>query len=295
MLKKGFEKINLLKIGISISNYGEIPTREFLINAAKKTEENQLDSIWTSDHIIVPKENAPWTRVFETITTLSFFASITQKIILGTSILVVPLRDPTVLAKQIATLDSLSNGRLILGVGIGSNKSEFNFLGKDFARRGNTTENNINTMREFWKKGYSDKGFMSEPSTVLTKGPDILIGGQSEPAFKRVASFGDGWHPSGIAQVEYESGIKKILEINERNYIWSLRIGFAANKKVDCHFNGPDGKPRLRLTGNIDEIKSEIEKFEKIGLNHLVCDIREDSAEKCLKQIDVLGDIKKSF
>jgi alkanesulfonate monooxygenase SsuD/methylene tetrahydromethanopterin reductase-like flavin-dependent oxidoreductase (luciferase family) len=284
-----------MKIGVSISNYGDIPNREFLINAAKKTEENQLDSIWTSDHIIVPKQNVPWTRVFETISTLSFFASITEKITLGTSILVVPLRDPIVLAKQIATLDALSNGRVMIGVGVGSNQSEFEFLSKDFTRRGSITENNIKIMRKFWEGGHTDQGFISEPSTTETKGPNILVGGQSKSALMRAASFGDGWHPSGIAQEEYEAGINKILEINDRDYIWSLRVGFAANKKADSHFVGSDGNPRLRLTGNIDGIKSEIEKFEKIGLNHIICDIRENSAEECLKQIDILGEIKKSF
>ena len=284
-----------MKIGVSISNYGEIPNREFLINAAKKTEENQLDSIWTSDHIIVSKQNVPWTRVFETISTLSFFASITKKITLGTSILVVPLRDPIVLAKQIATLDALSNGRIMIGVGIGSNQSEFKFMGKNFARRGNTAENNIKIMRDFWQGNHINEGFISEPSTTETKGPNILVGGQSKSALMRVASFGDGWHPSGITQEEYEIGMNKILEINDHNYIWSLRVGFAVNKKVESHFVGLDGKTRLRLTGNIDGIKSEIEKFEKIGLNHIICDIRENSAEECLKQIDILGEIKKSF
>ena len=284
-----------MKIGISIPNYGKIPTREFLIDAAKQIEENQLDSIWTSDHIIVPKENAPWTRVFETITTLSFFASITEKILLGTSILIIPLRDPMILAKQIATLDSLSGGRVMLGVGIGWNRSEFDLLDKNFVSRSKTTQDNIIKMRNIWCGEYAKKGFISEPLPVSKNGPPILIGGQSKAAFKRVAVFGDGWHPSGISQQEYESGIQKITQINDRNYIWSLRIGFAANKKVDSHFIGPDGNSRLRLTGSIDEIISEIEKFEKIGLNHLICDIREDSPEECLKQIGILGDIKKSF
>ena len=284
-----------MKIGVSISNYGQVPNREFLINAAKHVEENQLDSIWVSDHIIMPKENSPWTRVFESITTLGFFASITEKIQLGTSILIVPLRNPMILAKQIATLDSLSGGRIIMGVGIGWNRSEFNIVGKNFGSRNKIIQENVAIMRKLWQGEYAKEGLISEPLPISNNGPPILVGGQSEAALKRVTLFGDGWHPSGITQQEYESGIQKITNNNNKKYIWSLRIGFAANKNVESHFTGPDGNLRLRLTGDIDKIITEIEKFENVGLEHIVCDIREESQEECIKQIDNLGNIRKSF
>jgi len=284
-----------LKIGISISNYGKIPSRDFLINTAKKVESNQLDSIWTSDHIIVPKEDATWTRVFETISTLAFFASITEKVLLGTSIIIIPLRDPLVLAKQIATLDSLSSGRVIIGAGIGWNRPEFDMLEKDFDVRSKTIQDYIDKMRKLWRGDFIDKGYISEPLPVSKNGPPILVGGQSEAALRRVVAFGDGWHPVGISPQEYESGIQKITQMKNRDYIWSLRIAFAANKKIDSHYVGTDGSTRLRLVGNIDEIISAIQKYEKIGLNHLVCDIREDSPEQYFEQLEIVSQIKKSF
>ena len=200
-----------------------------------------------------------------------------------------------VLAKQIATLDSLSGGRVIIGVGIGWNRSEFDVIGKNFGSRNKIIQENIAIMRNMWKGEYANEGLISEPLPVSPNGPPILVGGQSQAALKRVTLFGDGWHPTGITQQEYEFGIQKITNGNDRKYIWSLRIGFAANKKVDAHFTGPDGNSRLRLTGNMEEIITEIEKFEKIGVEHIVCDIREDSQEECIKQIDNLGNIKKSF
>ena len=130
-----------MKIGVSVANYGPMPSREFLLKAAIETEKECLDSIWTSDHIIVPKDDLPWNRVYESLTTLSFFSSITEKISLGTSILLVPLRDPFLLAKQIATLDSLSGGRVSLGVGVGWNKKEFHLLDKSFVERTKNIEN----------------------------------------------------------------------------------------------------------------------------------------------------------
>jgi probable F420-dependent oxidoreductase len=284
-----------MKIGISLSNYGQLPSRSFLKDTAIEIENHELNSIWTSDHIIVPKNNEPWTRVFETITTLGFLASITNTVQLGSSIIIVPLRNPLVLAKQIATLDSLSDGRVIIGVGIGWNKKEFDLLGHDFKNRTKTIGENINIMRKMWAGEYSQQGYSCEPMPVSDKGPPILIGGQSKGALKRVASIGDGWHPVGISSQQYSSGMQEIIQMKKRDYIWSLRINFAANKKIESHYTGTDGSPRLRLVGSTDEIISQIQEYQKIGLNHLVCDIRADSKNEYFEQLKSVGEIKKSF
>lgn len=284
-----------MKIGISISNYGKLPSRDFLRDASLETENLDLDSIWTSDHIIVPKENNPWTRVFETITTLSFMASITQRVQLGTSILLVPLREPFALAKQLATLDSLSNGRVMIGVGIGWNKKEFELLGYDFKNRTKTLAENLDVMRKMWSGQFIDQGYLCGPMPYSENGPPILIGGQSEMAIQRVAAIGDGWHPVGISAKEYETGMQNITSIEKRDYIWSLRINFAANKEIESHYTGTDGGPRLRLVGSVDEIISKIQEYEKIGLEHLVCDIRADSKTEYFEQLKAINQIKKSF
>lgn len=137
-----------MKIGISLSNYGQLPSKDFLKDAAIEIENKNLDSIWLSDHIIVPKDDKPWTRVFETITTLGYLASITNSVQLGSSIIVIPLRDPYVLAKQIATLDSLSGGRVIIGAAIGWNEKEYQMLGCDFKNRTKTFAKNIEIMKK---------------------------------------------------------------------------------------------------------------------------------------------------
>ncbi|MDH3657444.1 MAG: LLM class flavin-dependent oxidoreductase [Nitrosopumilus sp.] len=284
-----------MKIGISVSNYGDFPSREFLQNAAKESEKQELDSIWTSDHIIVPKNHTPWTRVFETITTLAFISSITEQITLGTSIILLPLRNPIVLAKQIATLDALSKGGVIIGIGIGWNDKEFDIVGKDFASRTKTVKNQVEQMRKLWSGGFVNEGFVSEPLPDKKNGPPILIGGQSQGALKRVASFGDGWHPVGITPTEYEQGKQKITQIQNQDYLWSLRLGFAANKTINSEYVGTDGKKRIRLVGDVNQIINEIEKYQKIGLEHLILDVRDVSSEEYLEQIKIIGQIRRSF
>ncbi len=284
-----------MKIGISISNYGKLSSRDFLRDVALEIENNDLDSIWTSDHIIVPKENSPWTRVFETIATLSFMASITQKVQLGTSILLVPLREPFVLAKQIATLDSLSAGRVMIGVGIGWNKKEFELLGYDFKNRRKTIAENLDVMRKMWSGQFINQGYLCEPMPYSENGPPILIGGQSDGAIQRVAAIGDGWHPVGISAKEYEAGMQKITSIEKHDYIWSLRINFAANKDIESHYTGTDGGPRLRLVGSTDKIISKIQEYKEIGIEHLVLDIRADSKEEYFEQLKYICEIKNSL
>lgn len=284
-----------MKIGISLSNYGKLASRDFLKDATLEIENQELDSIWTSDHIIVPKDDHPWTRVFESITTLGFLASVTETVQLGTSILLVPLRESLVLAKQIATLDSLSNGRVMIGVGIGWNEKEFDLLGYDFKNRAKTIAENIDIMRKMWAGEYTKQGYSCEPMPISDNGPPILIGGQSNGALRRVASIGDGWHPVGISSQQYSIGMEKITQMKKRDYIWSLRINFAANQKIESYYIGTDGGPRLRLVGNIDDVISQIQEYQKIGLMHLVCDIRADSREEYFEQLKSVGQIKKSF
>lgn len=284
-----------MKIGISLSNYGELPDRDFLKDAALEIENNNLDSVWLSDHIIVPKDNKPWNRVFETITTLGFLASITKTIQLGSSIIIVPLRDPFLLAKQIATLDSLSSGRTILGAAIGWNTQEFELLGKDFENRVKTFEKNIEIMKKMWSGSYAKKGYSCEPMPISETGPPILIGGQSRGALKRVALVGDGWHPVGISSQQYYAGMQDILKLKKQDYMWTLRINFAANKKIDSEYIGADGGTRLRLVGTNDEIISQIQEYQKIGLKHLVCDIRADTREEYFEQLKSVSEIKNSF
>ena len=285
-----------MKIGISVSNYGKFPSREFLKNAAIESERQEMDSIWTSDHIIVPKDHAPWTRVFETITTLSFFSSITENIMLGISIILLPLRNPLILAKQIATLDALSKGRTIIGIGIGWDDKEFNMVGKNFTSRTKTVKDQVEQMRKFWSGGYAKEGFISEPLPTTRNGPQIIIGGQSQEALKRVADIGDGWHPVGITPTEYEEGKQKIIKMkNKEDYIWSLRLGFAGNKMIDSKYVGTDGKKRIRLVGNINQIINQVEKYQKIGVDHLILDIRDVSSDEYLEQIKIIGQIRKSF
>ena len=120
-----------MKFGVAVPHHGEFANKDSIDKIAEEAEKLEYDSIWVSDHIISPiSQGKTYGYIYESLITLSYLAAKTENLKLGTSILVLPLRNPVLVAKQIATLDQLSNGRLIVGLGAGWLKEEFDFLKK---------------------------------------------------------------------------------------------------------------------------------------------------------------------
>jgi alkanesulfonate monooxygenase SsuD/methylene tetrahydromethanopterin reductase-like flavin-dependent oxidoreductase (luciferase family) len=140
-----------MKIGVNLHNYGPFATKPAIDAIAGRAEALGYDSIWTADHILLPQtEPEPFGQLLETLTTLSYIAANTARIALGTSILVLPQREPILVAKQAATIDELSGGRLTLGIGVGWIEREFDYLGADFVARGDRADEYIAALRELW-------------------------------------------------------------------------------------------------------------------------------------------------
>ena len=195
-----------MKIGLHLPHVGPLATREGLTGFAQAAEEHGFDSLWVSDHVVVPRHldsSYPYSRdggfpvppelpFQEPVATLLFVAGVTQRAKLGTTILVIPMRNPIVTAKQLATLDVLSGGRLILGVGAGWMEEEFELLGVPFERRGARLDEYIRLFRALWTednpsfKGkfwqVEDVGFAPKP--VQKPCPPIWTGGHGERALR---------------------------------------------------------------------------------------------------------------
>src|SRR6266446_3502115 len=141
-----------MKFGVCVPNYGESSSTESLRKVALEAERAGCDSLWTTDHILMPKNSGtPYERIFDSITTLAYFAAITDKVKLGISSLIIAMRNPGVVAKQLATIDNLSEGRLMLDIGSGWNEKELAHLGSNFRNRGKRVDASIRLMRELWR------------------------------------------------------------------------------------------------------------------------------------------------
>jgi len=200
---------------VILPNYGVDATPAAIRRVAELAEELGYDSVWTTEHIIVgPEAVDPYGRVYDPLVTLGWIAGWTERIGLGTSIVLVPLHNPMHLAKQAATLQELSGGRLTLGVGMGWHTDEFDFMGVEFEGRGRRGDEAIRLMRALWKgerdfdgEHWSFHDATSEP--LPSPPPELWIGGSSPAAIRRARELGDAWHPSRGSDVEDVRRVKE--------------------------------------------------------------------------------------
>ena len=188
---------------------------QFLFDLADFCEKSDIDSIWLSDRLSLP------VRVPEVMTSLAAIAARTQKLKFGPSVLVLPYRTPVVAAKEMATVDWLSRGRLFPAVGVGVElPREFDASGIPFKERGRRTDEAIRVIRLLWTQdevSYQGEFFKLDRVTIFPKPwqtpPPIWIGGKSEAAQKRTARLGDGWIPSFITPEEFRIGVQKVQDL----------------------------------------------------------------------------------
>jgi probable F420-dependent oxidoreductase len=188
--------------GVILPNYGTNSNPKAIRRTAELAEELGFDSVWTTEHIIVgPDAIDPYGRVYDPLVTLGWIAGLTERVGLGTSIVLVPLYNPMHLAKEVATLQELSGGRFRLGVGMGWHHAEFEFMGIPFEGRGRRADEAIRLMRALWsgEKNFEGKLWSFHDATAEphpSPQPEVWVGGSSERAVRRARELGDVWHPS---------------------------------------------------------------------------------------------------
>ena len=190
-----------MQLGIVVRVMGDASSREILQTCAVEAEIAGLDEIWVVDHVAIPPDDAEGSngRYLDPLITLSFLAGVTERIGLGTSVLVLPYRPALLTAKWAATLQELSGGRLRLGVGVGWMRPEFQALGVPFGERGKRTDRVLETLKRcFGAEGdvveENAQPFLFRPRPAR---PPIFVGGAPPHALERAVRFADGWMPMG--------------------------------------------------------------------------------------------------
>jgi len=201
--------------GVILPNYGLDSHRDGIRRVGELAEELGFDSVWTTEHIIVgPEAVDPYGRVYDPLITLAWISGWSQRVRIGTSIVLVPLHNPIHLAKEVATLQELSGGRFTLGVGIGWHKDEFDFMGVPFEGRGWRADEAIRLMRALWNGerdfdgefwSFNDATSEPHPSPI----PEIWVGGSSDRAIRRARELGDAWHPSRGSNPDHVRRVKE--------------------------------------------------------------------------------------
>lgn len=192
-----------MKYGIAIRNMGPQSNRKTLRECARIAEQAGFDAAFVSDHLCIPPDQTEGSggRYLDVLATMAFLAGATERIRLGVSVLVIPYRPAVLTAKQLATIQELSGDRVILGVGVGWMKPEFDALGADIKKRGAMTNETLAVLHHLWNSEEArpyDGKLVKFPAFVFLPRParpPIWIGGNSPAAQERVLRYGDGWHP----------------------------------------------------------------------------------------------------
>ena len=291
-----------MKYGFTLPGRGQLATPERLGIIARKGEVFGFDTLLTGDHILVPKNISsvyPYTEggefpgsgsgeSMEQITLLSYIAGQTSKIRLVTSVLIVPHRNPLIAAKSLATLDVLSGGRLVVGVGVGWMREEFEALGlPPFEERGAVTDEYIRAFKVLWTEddphfegkyiSFDDISFLPKP--VQKPHPPIWVGGESRPALRRTAELADGWYPLG-SNPTFPMGTPEQLKAGmERLAGYAERFGRDPSTIETIYRThqfellkqaaGPD---RLPFVGDADQIAGDIRQYQDMGVTSMIWD-----------------------
>jgi probable F420-dependent oxidoreductase len=269
-----------MRLGLVASNVGPDCIRT-VREVPGFAESMGFSSVWFTDHVIGLKAYQPVYRGewAELLTSMTWAAAHTTSIRVACGVMAVPYRDPVLAAKMLATLDHLSGGRLIVGLGTGWAYREFEALGKgpSFERRGAATDEAIDVMLRCWQGGTfgyqgeftSFKEIEFAPTPVQQPHPPLWVGGQTGRALRRAAKYADVWHPTRISPAEVRDGGERLDELAGRRVTRSIRLALS-----------PDTQ---------EEILATVDEYLAIGCEDFVVEIKRETTDEILREAERLA------
>jgi probable F420-dependent oxidoreductase len=295
--------------GLDVGIYGPLADPQVILQLARHAEEAGFESIWLADHVAFPvsfKSEYPYSAkgnfptqladpLLEPVATMGVLVGATKRVRIGTAALIMPYRNPVLLARMLATLDQFSGGRIVLGAGVGWLEEEFAVLGAhDFKKRGRVTDEYLEIFKAVCAGGevgyrgetYAFEAIFSSPGSLQRPHPPILIGGLSNAALRRVVRHGNGW----LAVSAPPDKLRERLTVLERMtteagrqlkdvslvYKMFLSIGEAKPGPFDAREPG---------TGSLAEITDDVKRLFELGFTKIIVRYRGNSAADQMSQI----------
>jgi probable F420-dependent oxidoreductase len=284
-----------MKAGILLPQTGESATRENVLYIAKEAEKEGLDSLWVFERLLWPlKPKTPYVatpdgslpveyqNVLDPLETLTYVAGNTNRISLGTSLIDMLFHNPVILARRFATLDVLSEGRVIAGLGIGWSKDEYEVSGIPYKHRGQRADEFLQILKQIWTeevvefKGqfYSIPASKIGPKPVQKPHPPILLGGFSPKTFLRIVNYADGWLPvAGFGSLEQLEQAINILREDARKAnkdASKIHVFALTYPNVLESSSSSSEQQRLPMTGTVDQIGTDINQIKAMGVEHII-------------------------
>jgi probable F420-dependent oxidoreductase len=298
--------------GLDVGIYGPLADPQTILQLARHAEVVGFESIWLADHVAFPvtfKSEYPYSTkgnfptrlsdpLMEPVATMGVLVGATKRVLIGTAALIMPYRNPVLLARMLATLDQFSGGRIILGAGVGWLEEEFNVLGThDFKKRGRVTDEYLEIFKAICAGGevayrgetYAFDSIFSSPGSVQRPHPPILIGGLSNAALRRVVRHGNGW----LAVSAPPEKLQERLTVLERLAMDAGRrlTDFSLVYKMFLGIGEPKLGPfdtREPGTGSLAEITDDIKRLFDLGFGKIIVRYRGGTAAEQTSQIDRL-------
>lgn len=271
----------VVRLGIHLPQYGRAASPSAIRSVAVRAEALGLADVWVSDHVVQPVgQGYPSPYLYEPLLSLGWAAAATERIGLGTSVLVVPQYHPLVLANSLATLDDLSGGRLTVGAGVGWSRGEYDALGQDFTNRGARLDEALDIFRAAWSNdpvSYEGRHYRFSEVKLLPKPAHpipILIGGRSDAALRRAGGRGDGYQGLSTPPEELAEIVKRLRARRpEASFTISYRTGW-----------DPQGM-------DPQQILDELAAYSEAGVTHVVSAPWRTEAEQWIRSMEMLVDL----
>jgi len=294
-----------MEIGCHLPTQGPVATRDALLTFCREAEARNVASLWVSDHIIFPRvrtgDYPSGTFPFESdlaymepVAMLAAAAVLTERARLGCSVFILGHRHPVVMAKMLSTIDVLSNGRLVCGVGVGWWEEELSILGVPFKQRGRQADEMLQVFKTLWTDerphfegqfySFDDVGFYPKP--IQKPHPPIVVGGDSPGAFKRTVTLADGWQATAKTPEQAAEALGRLR---------------AAADAAGRPFDTIDLSVRVNLKGTSlkdsrQEIVDRLCGYKPLGFREIVLDFRRDTLDEMLSDLDVVtGEIRPAL
>ncbi len=287
-----------MDIGCHLPTQGPVATRDALLTFAREAERRRMASLWVSDHVVFPRTatgsypggrfpHPPDKAYLEPVAVLAAAAVCTTEARLGSSVFILGHRHPVVMAKMLTTIDALSQGRLICGVGVGWWKEELEILGAPFGARGRQADEILRVFKELWTADnprfdgeffrFHDIGFAPKP--VQKPHPPIWVGGDSPGAFRRVVTLGDGWHATSKTPAELRDALARLrATADAAKRPWeSITLSLRFSLSDDLLGQGAQA------------VVDRLCEYKRLGLAHLMIDFRRDDLGRMLELLELVA------
>ena len=285
-------------------NYGSSSIDAAIVTAASAAAELGYAGVWANDvlaHSSAPSANDPTEQLIEPLVTLASLVHVVPGLTLGTAVVVLPLRDPILVAKQATALHVLSGGRCILGVGIGHRAPEFEVVGADFTQRAAATDEAIEVMQTLWREpaaSFHGRFHQFEDVSQAPRppggGPPIWVGGNTPPAVRRTARYGSGWLACFSELEEFRTRVALLRELTDgRDVPSTANMLYLRIERRDEPDTVRSTTPRLAtraFTGNADAVAEHLGEYADAGLDHALIVFESESVDDLLRQMQTFAE-----